>query len=171
MEDALAVADPANVIITTDYAKDDLPRTVRRWHQERPAHLCSDTAPMSLVLKYVCREMYPMDTVLLFQPNVYHPERVWWAKRCVEKRLAGTSVRYPDFWHPDYALGKKGLPKVRQALEPAYRTDGLIYRVPVAHLLLIDPFVGTYAPVEGTINVDTEDDWLRLEATYGTVNL
>jgi hypothetical protein len=107
-----------------------------------------------------------MDTLLLMQPNCYHPERVRLAARVLAERAAGTSVRYPDFWHPAYAIGGKR-PKTRQGLEPAYRPDGLLYRIPVAHLLMVDPFQGTFVPVEGTANVDSESDWTALNERYG----
>lgn len=165
MRDAEAL-NPARIIVTTDYAISDIPASARPYHAERPAHLCHDSAPMSLVLKHVARDMYPMDTILLMQPNCYHPERVRLAHRVLKERAAGTSVRYPDFWHPAYAIGGK-LPKSRQELAPAYRPDGLLYRLPVSHLLLITPFTGTYIPVSGTINVDSEYDWTELNERYG----
>jgi CMP-N-acetylneuraminic acid synthetase len=164
VHDALML-DPAHVIVTTDYAMNDIPLSVWRYYTARPAHLCHDDTPMSLVLKHVARDMYPMDTLLLMQPNCYHPERVRLATRVLAERAAGTSVRYPDFWHPAYAIGGK-MPKSRQGLEPAYRPDGLLYRVPVAHLLMVHPFAGNYIPVAGTANVDTEEDWFELREAY-----
>lgn len=166
-----AVADAldmgyGNILVTTDYPKDELPHAAQPWYVERPAHLCNADTPMTLVLKHAAQVMYPMDTILLMQPNCYHPERVKLAKRVLAERAAGTSVRYPDFWHPAYAIGGK-LPKTRQSLEPAYRPDGLLYRILVSHLLLAHPFQGSYIPTEGTINVDTECDWLRLTERYG----
>lgn len=166
-----AVADAldigyGNIIVTTDYPKDELPLAVQPWHVERPAHLCHADTPMTLVLKHAAQVMYPMDTILLMQPNCYHPERLKLMKRVLLERAAGTSVRYPDFWHPAYAIGGK-MPKTRQALEPAYRPDGLLYRIAVSHLMLAHPFQGSYVPVEGTINVDTECDWIRLTERYG----
>lgn len=157
---------PAGIVVTTDYRLDELPEAAHPYWEERPAHLCGHDTPMTLVLKLVSRSMYPMDTILLMQPNCYHPERVKLARRVLRERAAGTSVRYPDFWHPAYAIGGK-MPKTRQSLEPAYRPDGLLYRVRVGSLLLIHPFEGTYVPVEGTVNVDTEQDWFRLQGRYG----
>jgi hypothetical protein len=120
---------------------------------------------MSLVLKHVSQDMYPMDTILLMQPNCYHPDRVRLAQRVLKEKRAGTSVRYPDFWHPSYAIGGK-MPKNRQGLDPVYRPDGLLYRIPVSHLLMVHPFTGTYIEVEGTSNVDTEQDWIQLRQRY-----
>jgi hypothetical protein len=163
--DALRLTD--RVIVTTDYAQNALPQAAWAYYKERPTHLAHDTCPMSLVLKHVSQDMYPMDTILLMQPNVFHPERVKLAKRVLAERAAGTSVRYPDFWHPQYAIGGK-LPRSRQELQPAYRPDGLLYRIPVSHLMLVDPYRGSYIPVEGTENVDSEQDWLHLQARYGS---
>jgi len=157
--------DALRIIVTTDYAMDELPLAAQPYYAARPAHLCHDDTPMSLVLKHVARDFYPMDALLLMQPNCYHPERVRLATRVLAERAAGTSVRYPDFWHPAYAIGGK-MPKSRQGLEPAYRPDGLLYRIPVAHLLMVHPFQGPYIPVEGTSNVDDERDWTRLLERY-----
>lgn len=164
VRDALALTE--RVIVTTDYRVEELPEVARPYYAARPDHLCNADTPMTLVLKHVSQPMYVTDTILLLQPNCYHPERVRLAKRVLSERSAGTSVRYPDFWHPAYAIGGK-LPKNRQGLEPAYRPDGLVYRVPVAHMMMIHPFSGSYIPTEGTVNVDTEQDWLRLCEQYG----
>jgi len=163
--DALAL-NPTQVIVTTNYPMTDIPLMARPYYQERPPHLCQPDSPMSLVLKHVAQPMHAQDVILLMQPNCYHPERVRLAKRVLSERVAGTSVRYPDFWHPAYAIGGR-MPKTRQGLEPAYRPDGLLYRVPVSHLILLDPFMGDYIPVVGTVNVDTEADWKDLMSRYG----
>jgi hypothetical protein len=165
VHDALQLG-PREIVVTTDYGADEIPAEVRPYHVPRPAHLCHDDTPMTLVLKHAAQSMYPMDTILLMQPNCYHPHRVALATRVLKERAAGTSVRYPDFWHPAYAIGGK-LPKTRQSLEPAYRPDGLLYRLQVGSLLLVHPFQGTFIPVEGTVNVDTEQDWLCLLERYG----
>jgi CMP-N-acetylneuraminic acid synthetase len=164
IRDALAL-DPARVVVTTDYDVGELPLAAQSHYEHRPAHLCKDDSPMSLVLKYVARAMHPSDILLLMQPNCFHPERVRLAQRVIKERAAGTSVKYPDFWHPAYALGGK-TPKFRQGLEPAYRPDGLIYRLPVSHLMMVNPFSGSYVPVAGTANVDTESDWKALRVRY-----
>jgi hypothetical protein len=157
--------DPAKVIVTTDYEACELPEKARPYWVTRPVHLCGPDTPMTLVLKHVAQDMYPMDTILLMQPNCYHPDRIRLSLRVLKENRAGTSVRYPDFWHPAYAIGGK-MPKNRQGLDPAYRPDGLIYRIPVAHLLMVHPFTGTYIPTEGTANVDTECDWTNLRQRY-----
>ena len=171
VKDAVALG-PTSVIVTTNYAMTDLPLAVQPYYQERPEHLCRPDTPMSLVLKHVAQSMRTTDMILLMQPNCYHPDRLRLARRVLNERVAGTSVRYPDFWHPAYAIGSRSRrPKTRQSLEPAYRPDGLLYRVPVAHLLLLDPFDGDYVPVHGTVNVDTEADWEELNERYGVRNL
>ena len=171
VHDAIQIG-PTHIIVTTDYGLDEVPVSVRPYHVSRPAHLCHPDTPMTLVLKHVAQSMFPMDTILLMQPNCYHPDRLRLARRVLNERVAGTSVRYPDFWHPAYAIGSRSRrPKTRQSLEPAYRPDGLLYRVPVAHLLLLDPFDGDYVPVHGTVNVDTEADWEELNERYGVRNL
>jgi len=168
----LAILDASSftsrIIVTTNYPKEELSPLAQQFYQARPDHLCNPDTPMALVLKYVAQPMHPMDVILLMQPNCYHPERVRLAKRVLAERMAGTSVRYPDFWHPAYALGGRTLPKSRQGLEPAFRPDGLLYRVPVSHLLLLTPFLGDYIPVTGTVNVDTEEDWRTLNERYGS---
>lgn len=165
VSDALLLTD--RVIVTTDYAESDMPMAARPFYQRRPDHLCRDDSPMTLVLKHAAQSMYPSDTILLIQPNCYHSDRVRLAKRVLAEKAAGTSVRYPDFWHPAYAIGHKRMPPTRQGLEPVYRPDGLLYRMKVASLMLIDPFKGPYIPVEGTANVDTESDWTALNERYG----
>ena len=157
--------DPARIIVTTDYEAGELPEKARPYWVTRPAHLCGPDTPMALVLTHVSREFSSIDTLLLLQPNCYHIDRVRLALRVLKERAAGTSVRYPDFWHPAYAIGGK-MPGNRQGLKPAFRPDGLVYRMPVAHLLMIHPFQGTYIQVEGTVNVDTEQDWLHLQERY-----
>ena len=168
---ACAVSDaealsPFKIIVTTDYERESLGSIAQLYYERRPDHLCNHDTPMSLVLKHLAQDMYPMDTMLLMQPNCYHPERVRLAKRVLNERAAGTSVRYPDFWHPQYAIGGK-MPKHRQGLEPAYRPDGLLYRIPVSHLMLLNPYAGSYIPTCGTVNIDTEADWTALNERYG----
>lgn len=167
MVDALRVTTPDRVIVTTDYEADNIPYGVRGFVKPRPAKLCQDDTPMRAVLKYVAANLYTGDIVLLMQPNCYHPERAKFAQQVLDQKAGMTAVRYPDFWHPAYRVDGI-LPYHRQGLEPAYRPDGLIYRIPAAHLILLCPFRGPLIPVEGTINVDTEDDWVRLTAQYAS---
>ena len=167
---AEALVPPNRIVVTTDYEPQDLPPAVLPYWHRRPDDLCLDDVPMADVLRWASMRklMPPTDHVILLQPSSWHPDRAAIARLVVEQDAALTGARYPDRWHPYYAIEvTHGLPHARQGLPEVHRPDGLVYYVRVDMLDEVEPFIGPVVPVEGTHVIDTEDDWRELVRAYG----
>ena len=172
VETALCLSAPDRIVVTTDYHPRDLPPLARPFYSRRPPELAGDDVAMVDVLRFEAhrRAWGEDETIVLLQPSSVHPQRTQIAYKSLTEGYGMTGVRYPDKWHPDYEITKKALPASRQGLREAYRPDGLVYIIrDMERLSFRDPFSGPVLPVEGTIMLDTPEDFKEVERAFGRV--
>jgi CMP-N-acetylneuraminic acid synthetase len=144
----------------------------------RPPELATDKTPMWAVLSHLSREYRwrDEDIIVLLQPSSLHPDRATIARKMFAEGVlpACTVVRYPDKWHPWYAQcpqNPHSAPACRQGLPSRFRPDGLVYILSGATARR-ESFWNDHPKfyeVEGTLTIDTPEDWAEAERQYGTV--
>lgn len=176
IETAMVFTDPKRIVLTTDYARTDMPSWVWPFYHSRPKHLCNDVAPMGAVLQDVASwlSVPDDDLVVLVQPTSLHENRAALiAEALVTKRLPCVSAdRVPDKWHPYYCMDPDyphAPPLVRQKLPLRYRPNGLFYILngKMARAQSMWRMAPAFVETPGTLNIDTEDDWMEAERLYG----
>ena len=175
VETALALG--GHTVLSTDYGG-LAPSGPHVTVVEREPALATDSASMWDVLADIGHRFKwkDRDVVVLLQPTSLHPDRANIIKTILKdgRRHALTADRFPDKWHPWYAMARASMnyiPSSRQNLPPRFRPNGLAYVMSgctARHGAFWESMPEIYE-VDGVTNVDTPEDWAEAERLYGQV--
>lgn len=166
----------AKIVVTTDYPSDLVRVPAHALLLPRPPHLATHDASMWEVLMDLGQTLHweRDDLIVLLQPTSLHRDRA----RIVATIMRDGAVpsvtveRFPERWHPWYALTPKGphnVPTSRHDLPERFRPNGLAYLMS-GELARRGTFWAahpTFYEVPDVTNVDTPEDWKEAVQRYG----
>lgn len=176
---AIETADAlgGDIVITTDYDTALFRYPKRALIVDRPAHLATRDASMWDVLSDLGHKLRwkCQDTIVLLQPTSLHEDRAGVIKTILKDhhRPCVTVDRYPDKWHPWYALSQSGercaMPTNRHKLPPRFRPNGLAYIMSgcTARRGEFWQSAPRIYEVPGVLNIDSLSDWQEAVRLYG----
>ena len=178
LERAIVCADQVGgeLVISTDYPQSMFRAPRRSVILNRPPRLAADNASMWDVLTDLGHKLQwtKEDTVVLLQPTSLHQDRAGIVKTILHDaiRPAVTVERFPDKWHPWYALCPEcpnHPPPSRHGLPARFRPNGLAYIMSgcTAKKGTFWQDTPKFYEVEGVTNIDTPADWAEAERIYG----
>lgn len=165
------------IVITTDYERSLFAAPERAIVLPRQPSLATHDASMWDVLADVGHTLRwkHQDTIILLQPTSLHEDRVGVIQTILKEhhRPSVTVDRYPERWHPWYALTPdvpNYVPTSRHGLPVRYRANGLAYIMSGCTARK-----GTFwedhpklYEVQGVTNIDTQADWAEAVRLYGS---